>query len=241
MGGEIVFLHLSDTHILADESELFGVRPDEESRRTLDHIATLPLAPRFCPSTGDLVQDGTVAGHAHLRQLLAPLTEQGLPVLVGLGNHDARAAFRRGFLSEHGDDDRRYCYAREHDGLRMIMLDSPVPGADHGEFGPEQLSWLARELREAAPRGTLIALHHPVALAGIPWLADDLLRDAEALRGVLHGHAVIGTLAGHCHTPSVATFAGTIAGVAEFVTRPGNGFNLCTIRDGVLPVTPISV
>lgn len=248
---EMIFLQLSDTHILADECELLGVRPAAQLRRTLDRIAALAITPQFCLITGDLTHDSGEAGYQRLRQLLAPLTEHGIPLLVGLGNHDQRAPFRRGFLDERGQDDRRYYYARSIGGLRVIMLDSLVPGAVHGELGQEQLAWLAAELRHNAPQGRLIALHHPVALTGVPWLADNLLRDAEAFEGVLRGHDIVGVLTGHCHTPSAASFAGAIAttapavafqftpGTARMTTTDASGFNLCAIRQRKLLVTPI--
>ena len=249
--GEITFLQLSDTHILADEGELLGVRPSAQLRRTLDRIAEMAITPQFCLITGDLIHESGEAGYQRLRQLLAPLTERGIPPLVGLGNHDQRAPFRRGFLDERGDDDRRYYHARSIGGLRIIVLDSLVPGAVHGELGQEQLAWLSAELRHNAPQGRLIALHHPVALTGMPWLADNLLHDADALEGVLRGHDIVGILTGHCHTPSAASFAGTIAttapavafqftpGTTRMTTTGDSGFNLCAIRHRKLLVTPI--
>jgi Icc protein len=249
--GEITFLQLSDTHILADDSELLGVQPAAQLQRVLDRIAGMAITPQFCLITGDLTHDSGEAGYQHLLQLLAPLTERGIPLLVGLGNHDQRAPFRRGFLGEQTDDDRRYYHARSIGGLRIIVLDSLVPGAVHGELGQEQLAWLAAELRHNAPQGRLIALHHPVALTGMSWLADNLLRDADALEGVLRGHDIVGILTGHCHTPSAASFAGTLATTAPAVAfqfTPGtaqttitgeSGFNLCAIRHRKLLVTPI--
>lgn len=133
--GEIVFLQLSDTHILADERELLGVRPAAQLQRTFDRIASMAITPQFCLITGDLAHDSGEAGYQRLRQLLAPLTERDIPLVVGLGNHDQRAPFRRGFLDERGEDDRRYYHAHSIGGLRIIMLDSLVPGAVHGELG----------------------------------------------------------------------------------------------------------
>jgi Icc protein len=249
--GEITFLQLSDTHILADESELLSVQPSVQLHRILDRIDGMAITPQFCLVTGDLAHDSGEAGYRRLRELLAPITERGIPLLVGLGNHDQRAPFRRSFLGEQTDNDRRYYYARSIGGLRIIVLDSLVPGAVHGELGQEQLAWLAAELRHNAPQGRLIALHHPVALTGVPWLADNLLRDADALEGVLRGHDIVGILTGHCHTPSAASFAGTIATTAPAVAfqfTPGttqmtvtgeSGFNLCAIRHRKLLVTPI--
>jgi Icc protein len=262
MTDEITFVQISDTHILADDGEVMGMRPARQLARVLARIAALPTPPRFCLHTGDLIHDSGVAGYAHLRRLLAPL---GMPLVAALGNHDDRAAFRQGFLGEADGghhrgfpgeadgDERRYRQAREFDGLRVIALDSLVPGAIGGELGREQLAWLAQALSQPAPRGVLIALHHPVALAGFSYLTDGLLRDASALAALLARRPILGVLAGHCHAPSATAFAGTTVVTApavacqfapdtpDAVISVASGFNLCTIRDGALLVTPVMV
>lgn len=255
MAEELTFLHLSDTHLLADEGELLGCSPAANLRRVLAGVAELPAAPRCCLISGDLAHDSGAAGYARLRTLLAPLDARGIPILPALGNHDDRAAFRRGFLGQGTDDAAPYHYARDLGGLRLIVLDSLVPGAVAGRLGAAQLAWLADELGRGDARRTVVALHHPAAPTGIPWLDTDLLADADALRATLAGHPILGVLAGHCHAASATTFAGTIAATAPAVAfqfRPGisdndggerivagSGFNLCTVRDGALIVNPI--
>jgi len=250
MADEITFVQISDTHLLADDGEVMSVRPVAQLARVLARIAALPTPPRFVLHTGDLIHDSGVAGYAHLRRALAPL---GLPLVATLGNHDDRAAFRQGFLKELDSDDRRYYGVHAFDGLRIIALDSLVPGAIGGEVGREQLAWLADTLAEPAPRGTIVALHHPVALAGFSYLADGLLRDASDLAAVLAPHPIIGVLAGHCHAPSATSFAGTTVVTApavacqfapdtlDAVISPASGFNLCALRDGALLVTSVMV
>lgn len=252
MTTEITFLHLSDTHILADDGDLHVGNPTRSLRRVLEHIAGMPIAPRFCLLSGDLTQDGRPESYVRLRALLAPLEARGLPILACPGNHDARAAMRRDFLGQEADDTHLH-RAVTIDGLRVVLLDSLVPGADHGELGAAQRAWLADELARPAARGSLIVLHHPVALAGMPWLDGDLLRDAAALRDLLTGRPIVGILAGHCHAASATRFAGTLAATAPAVVFQakigpprmelvaGSGFALCTLRDDGLIVSPIMV
>jgi 3',5'-cyclic-AMP phosphodiesterase len=251
--GEIVFLHLSDTHFLAGDGDLLGMNPARSLRRVLGHIDALPIAPRFCLLTGDLVQDSRAESYAHLRAALAPLEARGVALLPCLGNHDDRAAFRRGFLGEGGDDGSPTYRTVERDGLRIVLLDSLVPGTDRGELGTAQLAWLVGELAQSGDTPTIVALHHPVTLAAMPWLDADLLRDAGALRDLLIGRPVLGVLAGHCHAASATAFAGTLAATAPavaFAARVGvpqmelsdrSGFALCTARRDSLIVTPIMV
>ena len=250
MADAITFVQISDTHFLTDDGAVMDVRPVAQLARVLARIAALPTTPRFVLHTGDLIHDSGVAGYAHLRRALAPL---GMPIVATLGNHDERAAFRQGFLGASPVDGRRYWQAHDFDGLRVIALDSLVPGAIGGELGREQLAWLADTLARPASRGTIIALHHPVALAGFSYLTDGLLRDAPALAAVLAAHPVLGVLAGHCHAPSMTAFAGTVvittpAVACQFapdtpdaVISAASGFNLCEVCDGALLVTPVMV
>jgi 3',5'-cyclic AMP phosphodiesterase CpdA len=256
VSGEIVFLHLSDLHLTADPAtRLHGFDPEAQLRRVLARIERLPIAPAFCIISGDLVDDGEPAAYARLRELLAPLRAR-TPVLLGLGNHDARPAFRRTLLDHPtaltGDDDP-CCYARRFGDLRVLMLDSRVPGAVWGALGADQLAWLDAQLREPAPGGDLLVVHHPAARPGVPWLDDDLLRDADALAEVIAGRRLLGLLAGHCHVASATPFAGTLAVTApgvvfqfdphprrrEEIALPGCGFALGAIRDGALIYNPI--
>ena len=253
MAAGVTFLHLSDTHIVEGDGELLGMRPSRALRATLERIAGLPVAPDCCLITGDLAHDSGPAGYAFLRELLAPLAARGLPILVGLGNHDDRRNFRQGFLGETAPGDGRYYHSATIAGLRIVTLDTLVPGAVHGELGAEQLAWLAAELRQPAPGGTVLALHHPLTLVGMPWLDGIVLRDAAALAVVIAGSGALGIVAGHIHTPSVSVLAGVPlvtapavafqfrSGDAETRIVHGSGFNLCAVRDGALSVAPVIV
>jgi 3',5'-cyclic AMP phosphodiesterase CpdA len=251
MTNDTVFIHLSDPHILAGAERLYGIAPAEQLRRTIDHLLGLPIAPAFCLITGDLTQDGAAESYRRLRTLLAPLTDRGIPLLVGLGNHDSRVGFRQGYLDQEAADDGQHYYVANIGDLRVIVLDSLIPGEDAGEIGDTQLAWLASQLAQPTSLRTLIALHHPVALGGMPPLHKDTLRDATALAATVRDHEILGIMAGHCHSPSATAFAGTLAvtapaivfqaipGIEQFATKPGNGFNLCTVRDGQLLVTTV--
>ena len=99
---------------------------------------------------------------------------------------------------------------RVHDiaGLRVIVLDTSVPDYHHGEITPEQLQWLAAQLAEPAPFGTILAMHHP-PIPSVQDLAVTVeLRDQPRLARVLRGTDVRSILAGHLHYSTSGTFAG---------------------------------
>src|SRR5207244_6145260 len=89
----------------------------------------------FYVLSGDLTRDGEAEAYARLKGLLAEIDAFGVPVLLSLGNHDDRGAFRRIILGEApGDPTRPYYYSRRIGDLRVVMLDSLVPGEAHGEI-----------------------------------------------------------------------------------------------------------
>jgi 3',5'-cyclic AMP phosphodiesterase CpdA len=105
----------------------------------------------------------------------------------------------------------------EVSGLRVITLDSLVPGSAYGHLGDAQLAWLGSVLAEPAPAGSVVVVHHPpIALSAAPWMATDGLRNAEAFGDVLAGTDVHAVLCGHFHLQ----LAGSLRGVPVSVT-PG--------------------
>ena len=100
-------------------------------------------------------------------------------------------------------------------GLRIITLDSTVPGHHHGEVVSEQLDWLAEELSVVAPHGTILAMHHPPLPSVLDLAVLVELRDQPALAEVLYGSDVRSILAGHLHYSSTGTFAGIPVSVAS--------------------------
>ncbi len=191
---------LSDPHIGA------GWVPADPAARlatSVDLILRLGVQPRALLVSGDLADHGADSEYEVVRELLAPL---GAPVYAVAGNHDDREALRRHF-DLPGEGDEPVNYAAEVDGLRLVVLDSTVPGADHGALDSEQLAWLDAELAAAARIPTLLAMHHPPLLSGLPAMDAVGLDqgDRERLRRILERHPQVGCVAaGHMHRPIVA-------------------------------------
>jgi 3',5'-cyclic AMP phosphodiesterase CpdA len=138
----------------------------------------------------------------------------GAQVIWVMGNHDDRAAFRSNLLGEYpsaGSIDRVY----DVSGLRIIALDSTVPGFHHGEVTDAQLDWLAEELSTPSPHGTILAMHHPPLPSVLDLAVAVELREQSGLAEVLFGSDVRGIIAGHLHYSSTGTFAGIPVSVAS--------------------------
>lgn len=258
---ERVLLHLSDTHLRAAGSRLFDlVDAREHLARALAVIEASGIAPDGVIFTGDLVDLGEGDAYAELRELVEPFAARlGTRVFWVMGNHDDRAQFRARLLDESPlADPLPVDRVDELDGLRLVTLDTSVPGHHHGELRASQLEWLAGVLATPAPLGTILAMHHPPVPSVLPLAGSVELRDQAKLARVLNGTDVRAIIAGHLHYSTFATFAGIPVSVASSTcyaqdltvpvggTRPQDGaqaFNMVHIYDNTVvhSVVPVDV
>lgn len=210
-----VILHLSDTHLLGGD-RLLGDRYDtaQHLRRTLAAAEATGVRPDAVVFTGDLTDLGEPEAYRALRAEVEPWAARlGAPVVWVAGNHDERPALRAELLDgEPSEEPVTGVY--DLGGLRLIALDSTVPGWHHGDLDAAQLSWLRSELAEPAPRGTILALHHPPLPSHIPFFDILELRDQRGLADAIAGTDVRAILAGHLHYSTSGTFAGVPVSVA---------------------------
>ena len=252
-------LHVSDTHFVTDGDLLHdSVDSDANLSRLFERLEKAGRRPEAIVFTGDLADKGEPEAYVRLRRIVEPAAERlGAKVIWVMGNHDARPAFRSGLLDTEPTQDSVDAVV-DVNGLRIILLDSTVPGFHHGLISDEQLTWLTDVLAEPAPHGTLLALHHPP----VPGLLDAIesveLKEQHRLETVLAGTDVRGILAGHLHYSTTCTFAGIPVSVAsatcytqDLLVDEGSirgqdgaqGFNMVHVyRDRVLhTVVPLDV
>ena len=208
--------HLSDPHLLGGGALHYGVIDNTANLRTaLERLAAVRPAPQALVFTGDLADRAEPEAYEALRSIVEPAAaEMGAIVVWTMGNHDERAPFARGLF----DSDDAGCQDRVHevDGLRIVALDTSVPGHHHGDLRPEQLEWLAQVLSTPAEHGTLLAMHHPPLPLPMLRAAELIeLHDQQALADVVVGTDVRGILAGHLHLSTWSTFAGVPVSVAS--------------------------
>lgn len=216
---ERVLLHISDTHLRVAGDHLYGqVDSEVYLRRVVEGIEESGVRPEAIIFTGDLADHGEAAAYDALRDLVEPLAARlGARLLWVMGNHDDRAAFRRALLDEPAPADEYAPVDRvdEIDGLRIITLDTSVPGHHHGEVSDAQLRWLADVLAVPAPYGTILAMHHPPVPCVLDLATTVELREQRRLADVLRGTDIRGIIAGHLHYSTFATFAGIPVSVAS--------------------------
>jgi 3',5'-cyclic-AMP phosphodiesterase len=244
MSDPFVLAQLSDPHIGAEWAD---ADPVENLAAAVEAVRSR-WRPDAVLVSGDLTDHAADAEYEHVRELLAPL---GAPLYVLPGNHDDRAGLRRHFQLP-GDDGEPVQYAVDLGPLRLVVLDTTRPGEDPGALDGERLAWLDAELAAEPDQPTLLAMHHPPLVTGVP--AWDQLglppADRRALGDVLARHRHVRRLvAGHVHRTIAAELAGhavlTVPSTyvqarldfggeqIEFVAEPP-GFALHAVVDGEL-------
>ncbi|KQQ00940.1 hypothetical protein ASG06_15240 [Rathayibacter sp. Leaf185] len=213
--------HLSDTHFLGEGAPLYG-RVDTVARlaQAVERLVERGGALDAIVVTGDVADRGEEDAYRRVRVALDPLGERfGCPIVWVMGNHDERRAFRSVLLDETGDAVTPIDQVVDLGGLRLIALDSAVPGFHHGALSDAQLETLADMLSTPAPLGTIIALHHPPLPTPLGAMTVLELRGMDRLEEVVRGTDVRAILGGHLHYPTAATFAGVpvfVAGATSY-------------------------
>jgi 3',5'-cyclic-AMP phosphodiesterase len=212
-------IQITDLHLVGDGAYLRDdIDTSDSLARVLAAVEESDVRPAALLFTGDLADAGESAAYARLRALVEPVAARlGAPALFVMGNHDDRATLRKHLLGTHllgtqlgqPADTAPLDYVTRLGDLRIVVLDSTVPGHAHGELSPAQLAWLEAELSEPAPAGTVLALHHPPLPSASRLSAAIELQNRVALGAVLAGTDVRIVLAGHTHVVS----AGAVAGV----------------------------
>jgi 3',5'-cyclic AMP phosphodiesterase CpdA len=177
-------------------------------------IEGLPRRPDLVIASGDLADCGLTAEYEELGDLLEPLS---MPVYLIPGNHDRRAQLFDEFASDgyFNNGDGFLHYVVDGHALRLIGLDTVVPGHEHGEMCARRLAWLEARLREQPRQPTMIFMHHPPFITGLTSMDRINCRDGQALAELLRRFDNIErVVCGHHHRPITVRFAGTIGSVA---------------------------
>lgn len=225
MPAPIRFLQLTDLHLRFHASK--GEKVAELLAERMHPLELVRLAlrearanrPEFVLLTGDLAHEGGAEEY----DALAGLLHEELPKATAVflpGNHDDRSAFCTYLLHEppRASVNRTY----DLDGLHVVALDSGTGGA----ITPEQTAWLEDMLRTPAPRGTLLALHHPL-------YRQNPMNPASypsAFRDLIARGGIDGIFCGHTHENWFGHFAGVpyvTADACSFTVEERDGQQFC--------------
>ncbi|MEV6657848.1 metallophosphoesterase [Nocardia fluminea] len=207
---ELTIVQITDTHLRPEGELLHGVDTAANLTAVLDRLREFGQRVDVLIFSGDLSDNGSPEAYRRLRAAVEPVAaELGAEVVYAMGNHDERTAFGIELLGRDTvDPDLPHDQCVEIAGVRIIVLDSTTPFQHDGKLEPEQLAWLADELRTPAPHGTVLVVHHPPLRSPLATLDFLRLKDAEQLAEVVAGTDVRMILCGHNHLTGASALAG---------------------------------
>lgn len=203
-----VIAHLSDTHLLAGGALLAElVDTEAHLRATAARLEVAAADADAVVVSGDVADLGEPEAYALAREILEPVAARiGAPIVWAAGNHDERPQMRAA-LDLPGAPLDPIDAVLEVAGLRIVSLDTSLPGWHHGGFDEGQAEWLADAIAVPPPLGTVLVMHHPP----LPYRSKLMrlleFRDERRLAEVLDGSDVRAILSGHLHINGSGTFA----------------------------------
>lgn len=258
-----VIAHVSDTHLLKGGAPLGGVADTVAALdRAVTQLERLGQRLDAIVVTGDVTDLGELEAYRLVREAFEPLVAvTGAELIWVMGNHDERETFRAALLDQPGPADGPVHHVVDVAGLRVVVLDTSVPGYHHGELDASSLDWLDGVLDEPAPHGTVVAMHHAPIATPLALMDVLELRGQDALAEVVRDRGVRLILGGHLHYATNGMFAGIPVSVAGAIAYTmdlsasprelvgidgGRSFTLVHVYDddvvtSVVPVGPFPV
>ena len=209
----MIVAQITDLHVVAKDRLCYRKVPtNAQLAQAVAHINSLDPRPDAVIASGDLTDHGRPDEYNLLREILSALIP---PVFVIPGNHDRRDALLEAFAGADylpPPDAPFVHYAIDKYPLRLIGLDTSVPGHHHGMMCEERLRWLDATLSARPDSPTLIFMHHPPFRTGVQWMDASGLHGGRKMEDIVRRHwQVVRVACGHIHRPIHVAWAGTIA------------------------------
>ncbi|WP_457575401.1 phosphodiesterase [Desulfomarina sp.] len=218
----MLIAQISDSHIAGYGDKAYTIAPTAENlARCVDHINQIEPGVDFVLVTGDITYSGREEEAERAALLLDRLD---YPFYIVPGNHD----FRKTLWSVFGG---RACpemnngfinYVIEGRELRLIAVDSTVPGEPGGEICSQRAKWLDERLAENREQPTLLFMHHPPMKFGVLETDEDGFSGSDLLGDVVEKYPnILRILCGHIHLSSHGGWRGKL-----ITTAPSMGLQL---------------
>lgn len=197
----MLIAQISDTHIKGPGKLAYNrVNTASMLASCVAALSALDPQPDLILHTGDLTDFGTPEEYEQLKAIVQPL---GVQMYAIPGNHDDREAMRQAFARDGYLPSSRFLhYAIDHGTLRVLGLDTLVPGQGGGALCGDRLAWLDATLGQRPEVPTLVMMHHPPFLTGIAHMDRIGLDGREGFAAVMRRHEQVrAILCGHVHRP----------------------------------------
>ncbi len=207
----MLIVQISDPHITVPGRNAYGIAPTAEYlARCIDHINLLEPKPDLAMVTGDITNEGKLESTEHAAALLNRLE---CPFYIIPGNHDDRSVLRSVFGGKScpSTEPGFINYVIEGHDVRLIAIDSTIPGHAGGRICPARLEWLEQRLQENTSQPTIIFMHHPPVKCSVLETDIDGFDGADELGELIEKFSNIqAVLCGHIHLATHTRWRGTI-------------------------------
>ena len=205
-------LQISDFHLRGDGKLSFQVVDTasflKSTKAHLEHVFALDgQKPDMIVVTGDIADSGDEKAYLMVYEALSSFN---VPVYAVPGNHDRRDRMVRilkGWTIPNPQTAPCLCYAVQTEEARLLFLDTLNPGSHAGHMREAELAWLDNELQSNKNVPTLIFMHHPPFITGLPAM-DEPFENREEMRTVLMKAPWARLCCGHMHRPIFTVWAG---------------------------------
>ena len=210
----MLIAQISDIHI-RDHLGMFGELVDTSKtlEKAIKLLNALDPQPDVVLATGALTDDGTKEQYSQFLEIIAPLNAPLLPLP---GNHDDYSEFINAFSSTLPDEiPKNHCsYVIDNFPVRLIALDTSLPGQHDALFSEDHELWLSQVLEQEKDKPTLIFTHFPPFETGINFMDISGLKSADRLEKIIRNNPQVKlVVAGHVHRPIQTSFASTMISV----------------------------
>ena len=182
-------VQITDCHLGGEPGEkLLGLDTDESLADVLSLVRQRETNIDHLVVSGDVASYGQVGAYQRFPALIRHYLQA--PIAWLAGNHDLDSRMRANAADVVMDKIVLGAW-------QIILLDSSVPGSEHGDLDSSELQRLEQCLQDS-DKHTLIFVHHQPKLVGSVWIdqyvirnGDRLLRMAESfpqVKGIVFGH-----------------------------------------------------
>ncbi len=199
-------IHITDFHLVAPTSSLWGLKPHERVDRCLADIAQWHSDADFCVISGDLADRGERDAY---RWLAERLKRFPLKTFLMMGNHDDRRLLLKSFPDLPVDNEGFVQFTHRVDMGVFLFLDTFKGGTSAGQYCEKRHAWLAEQLDAAGDAHVWIFMHHPPFDIGIPYLDRIKLEESDAFAETVASRSNIRHIFfGHVHRAAFINWRG---------------------------------
>jgi len=198
--GELHFVQISDSHMGFNKPANTDVTGTLQA--TIDKINGLtinglPQEPDFIIHTGDLSHTSKPAEFDTLDQVLKSAKPK--QVFFVPGEHDTSVDDGKAYLERYGKNTKgRGWYSFNHKDVHFVGLSNVAALEGLGKLGPEQIQWLAADLKsQPSSRPVVVFAHIPLWSVYPDWGWGT--EDSEQALGYLKRFGSVTVLNGHIH------------------------------------------